>query len=77
MSQFLVLFKPRGVKIRSVFSHKKFEFKEMHLHWNPSEHTVNDNLYAAELHMVHVDESHGDVAVMALLFQVFFSQIFS
>ncbi|XP_047982783.1 alpha carbonic anhydrase 1, chloroplastic-like isoform X2 [Salvia hispanica] len=47
---------------------KQYRLKQMHWH-SPSEHRVNGNRFAAELHMVHVSDD-GKVLVVATLFQL-------
>ncbi|KAH6762189.1 hypothetical protein C2S52_019622 [Perilla frutescens var. hirtella] len=46
---------------------KPYTLKQMHWH-SPSEHRINGNRFAAELHMVHVSDD-GKVVVVAILFQ--------
>lgn len=46
---------------------KQYDLKQMHWH-SPSEHRINGNSFAAELHMVHVSDD-GKVLVVATLFQ--------
>ncbi|KAG6433916.1 hypothetical protein SASPL_105535 [Salvia splendens] len=47
---------------------KLYRLKQMHWH-SPSEHRINGNRFAAELHMVHVSDD-GKVLVVGTLFQV-------
>ncbi|KAG6437237.1 hypothetical protein SASPL_102149 [Salvia splendens] len=47
---------------------KQYRLKQMHWH-SPSEHRINGNRFAAELHMVHVSDD-GKVLVVATLFQL-------
>ncbi|KAH9674577.1 Carbonic anhydrase [Citrus sinensis] len=46
---------------------KKYVYKQMHWH-TPSEHTINGERFAAELHLVHQTEEK-DVAVVAILYK--------
>lgn len=46
---------------------KKYHYKQMHWH-TPSEHTINGEQFAAELHLVHLTEEK-DVAVVAILYK--------
>ncbi|KAL0374867.1 UNVERIFIED_CONTAM: Alpha carbonic anhydrase 1, chloroplastic [Sesamum radiatum] len=46
---------------------KQYALKQMHWH-SPSEHRIDGNRYAAELHMVHVADD-GKVLVVATLFK--------
>jgi carbonic anhydrase len=46
---------------------RSFELKQFHFH-SPSEHTVNGQSYAMELHFVHVDEN-GALAVVGVMFK--------
>ncbi|KAK6139840.1 hypothetical protein DH2020_026415 [Rehmannia glutinosa] len=46
---------------------KPYSLKQMHWH-SPSEHRINGNRFAAELHMVHVSDD-GNVSVVATLFK--------
>lgn len=45
---------------------RKFELKQFHFH-SPSEHTINGQSYAMEVHFVHADDS-GALAVVGVLF---------
>jgi len=44
---------------------RSFELKQFHFH-SPSEHTVNGQSYAMELHFVHADEN-GALAVVGVI----------
>jgi len=45
----------------------KYKLKQLHWH-SPSEHTINGERFAMELHMVHVTED-GNVTVVAILYR--------
>ncbi|KAL1545698.1 carbonic anhydrase [Salvia divinorum] len=47
---------------------KQYRLRQMHWH-SPSEHRINGNRFAAELHMVHVSDD-GKVLVVGTLFQL-------
>ncbi|KAF9598731.1 hypothetical protein IFM89_031399 [Coptis chinensis] len=46
----------------------KYTLKQMHWH-SPSEHTINGERFAAELHLVHI-ASDGSISVVAILFKI-------
>lgn len=49
------------------FQGTTFELKQFHFH-NPSEHTINGEPFAMELHLVHADNA-GSLAVIGVLLQ--------
>ncbi|RLM80221.1 alpha carbonic anhydrase 1, chloroplastic-like [Panicum miliaceum] len=46
---------------------KKYKLKQLHWH-SPSEHTINGERFAMELHMVHFTED-GNITVVAILYR--------
>ncbi|KAM3341426.1 alpha carbonic anhydrase 1, chloroplastic isoform X1 [Capsicum galapagoense] len=53
---------------RLIVGGKTYNFKQMHWH-SPSEHTIDETRYAAELHLVHFSEDNK-TAVLAILFHL-------
>jgi len=48
---------------------EQFQLKQFHMH-TPSEHRINDEYFPLELHMVHENPETGNIAVVALLFEM-------
>jgi carbonic anhydrase len=55
-----------GSFLRIPSLNRDFELKQFHFH-SPSEHTINGQAYAMELHFVHADEN-GALAVVGVMF---------
>lgn len=55
-----------GSFLRIPSRNNNFELKQFHFH-SPSEHTINGQSYAMELHFVHADEN-GALAVIGVMF---------
>ncbi len=56
-----------GSFLRIPSRNDNFELKQFHFH-SPSEHTINGQPYAMELHFVHADEN-GKLAVVGVMFK--------
>jgi carbonic anhydrase len=46
---------------------QRFDFKQAHFH-SPSEHTIDGNSFAMEIHLVHANED-GELAVVGIMFE--------
>ena len=44
-------------------SEKRYQFKQFHFH-SPSEHTITGKAYSLEMHLVHQQETTGNLAVI-------------
>ena len=51
--------------------YQPYNLLQMHFHWRGSEHRINGKRYAAELHLVHVNQADPTkLAVLGFLFAV-------
>jgi carbonic anhydrase len=56
-------------------SNQSFFLEQLHFHWGynnwqGSEHTINDNKYPLEVHLVHRTLNGDTAAVLSFLFQI-------
>lgn len=53
------------------FVHSGTIFYLRQLHWHqPSEHIINDERFAVEMHMVHTTQDNEETAVIAVLYEL-------